>query len=220
MFIEEGDEPPDVSGLPNVPQRSRTQSLAQFLNETGPLPSVPSRNPSTDGFLTQNKPLPPAQAQPGVPARQRASTLDQAAVKAHTRKTSIKSSFSNGTTPNAAPLPSLNPPIPPPSSFSGHKLHKSKPGPARNRDSLDLDDIMNGDDEDGDQEFESEELDPSPPVPQPAAYVQSKSLVEPKSATANVSSDARELLQFLDQGMFYNFCSVLKSDSTFCRPSR
>ncbi|KAF9520713.1 hypothetical protein BS47DRAFT_399466 [Hydnum rufescens UP504] len=103
-------------------------------------------------------------------------------------------------------LPDVSPPtssslLPGSSPSSIPKLRKAKPR-GRNRESLDLDEIMDGDD-DADLDLEDASVsggNDQSVKPSSLFSPPQKGLLQLKSATTNGPSTTREILQFLDQG--------------------
>ena len=194
-------------------------SLAHFIGKNAPdtldAPAVPGH--ASNGSISQNKPLPPHhKSTESIPPRPRAATVDLGVKKQRTRKMSLKGPFGSGSgaiteDTSSQPLPSVSPKVPSTPftgspAFSGTRLRKAKPARARNRDSLDLDEIMGGDNDDVDAEGdgsgsgEDDQIEkPSLGIPQPKAKFQLK------SPTTNGPSTTRDILQFLDEGLRHSY---------------
>jgi hypothetical protein len=202
--IDEGRGLPDVS---MQQPRGRTVSLAHFMGKNAlsngfDIPVSPGRPPKAPTIQPKPSPPIPQNSTESRTHRPRASTLDLGIVNHRVRKMSLKGSpvldSSMITEDPVSRLPDVSPPSSSLLPGSSPKLRQAKAGRGRNRESLDLDEIMDGDDdlEDGSASGDNDQsTKPSPAFsPPPKVHLQLK------SATTNGPSTTREILHFLDQG--------------------
>jgi len=178
---------------PSLAQVQQQQSIVEDDEDTSPRPSSATRNGHAP------PPLPTSQQQQSGSLRSRASSMSSKLVR--------KSSRSGLAAPPPSSFPQSPPPPPPVLNTSTSSFGKTEnrsydtnvpPMKTRriqkNRESLDLDDIMNGSDDDnfeGNSSFVEQSSVPVTPT---------RSERRGPAVTSKVSSRTRELLDFLDEG--------------------